>query len=231
MRYISTRGKAPVLNFEEVVLTGLARDGGLYLPESWPQFSEDDIRKIRGSVFKDIPEGDEFVRAWAEFRGLQMNTGVRFDPGETAARTTVAAAEKTLAREEAAKTTGNWINNLLSGKHKGVKAAIALGAGAAAIALAGSKVRDVLHNASQDEVRPRSPRTEYVASPLDELGHQLRMGGVGPPESLTFARGLMNQVQPGTDVRVIDSRMSVSDRVFGYMADDRMGSIYSSSPF
>ncbi|MBV8512237.1 MAG: hypothetical protein JO289_18935, partial [Xanthobacteraceae bacterium] len=33
MRYISTRGEAPVLNFVEVTLAGLARDGGLYVPE------------------------------------------------------------------------------------------------------------------------------------------------------------------------------------------------------
>lgn len=33
MRYISTRGQAPVLTFEETMLTGLARDGGLYVPE------------------------------------------------------------------------------------------------------------------------------------------------------------------------------------------------------
>ena len=53
MRYISTRGKAPVLNFEEVVLTGLARDGGLYLPESWPQFSKDDIRSLAGMSYAE----------------------------------------------------------------------------------------------------------------------------------------------------------------------------------
>ena len=39
MRYISTRGQAPALNFEEVVLTGMASDGGLYVPESVPQLS------------------------------------------------------------------------------------------------------------------------------------------------------------------------------------------------
>ncbi|MFV0292793.1 MAG: threonine synthase [Paracoccus sp. (in: a-proteobacteria)] len=37
MRYISTRGDAPVLDFEQAMLTGLARDGGLYLPDSIPQ--------------------------------------------------------------------------------------------------------------------------------------------------------------------------------------------------
>nr|WP_237687964.1 threonine synthase [Sneathiella sedimenti] len=53
VRYISTRGKAPVLNFEEVVLTGLARDGGLYLPESWPQFSREDIEGLAGMSYAE----------------------------------------------------------------------------------------------------------------------------------------------------------------------------------
>ena len=43
MKYISTRGDAPALSFEEVVLTGLASDGGLYVPESLPQFSLEEI--------------------------------------------------------------------------------------------------------------------------------------------------------------------------------------------
>ncbi len=38
MRYLSTRGEAPALDFEGVLLAGLATDGGLYLPESWPEF-------------------------------------------------------------------------------------------------------------------------------------------------------------------------------------------------
>ena len=43
MRYISTRGEAPALDFEGVTLAGLASDGGLYLPETWPRFSRDEI--------------------------------------------------------------------------------------------------------------------------------------------------------------------------------------------
>jgi len=39
MRFISTRGEAPALSFEEVVLAGLASDGGLYVPESLPTFA------------------------------------------------------------------------------------------------------------------------------------------------------------------------------------------------
>ena len=36
MKYVSTRGAAPVLGFADVVLAGLANDGGLYVPETWP---------------------------------------------------------------------------------------------------------------------------------------------------------------------------------------------------
>jgi len=46
MKYVSTRGGAPVLEFEEVLLAGLARDGGLYLPESWPQFGAEEVRAL-----------------------------------------------------------------------------------------------------------------------------------------------------------------------------------------
>ena len=36
MKYISTRGKSPELNFSDVLLSGLAPDGGLYLPKNYP---------------------------------------------------------------------------------------------------------------------------------------------------------------------------------------------------
>ena len=48
MRYISTRGAAPALDFEEVTLAGLASDGGLYVPESWPTLSRDEIAALAG---------------------------------------------------------------------------------------------------------------------------------------------------------------------------------------
>jgi len=54
LRYVSTRGAAPVLEFEDVVLAGLARDGGLYVPEEWPQFSADQLRAMRGLPYADI---------------------------------------------------------------------------------------------------------------------------------------------------------------------------------
>ena len=54
MKYISTRGKAPVLNFEEAMLTGLARDGGLYVPQSIPSLSPDDIISMSDLSYEEI---------------------------------------------------------------------------------------------------------------------------------------------------------------------------------
>ena len=75
MRYISTRGSAPVLSFEEAMLTGLARDGGLYVPETIPQMSHDDIAALAGKSYEEIAFavmrpfiGDTFTDA--EFRDI-----------------------------------------------------------------------------------------------------------------------------------------------------------------
>ncbi|HMW48210.1 MAG TPA: threonine synthase, partial [Cellvibrionaceae bacterium] len=54
MNYISTRGKAPKLSFEDVVLTGLASDGGLYVPESIPQFSQTEIASFRSLSYQEL---------------------------------------------------------------------------------------------------------------------------------------------------------------------------------
>ena len=48
MQYNSTRGGAPLLGFRDVTLTGLASDGGLYVPTEWPSFSAEDIAAMRG---------------------------------------------------------------------------------------------------------------------------------------------------------------------------------------
>jgi threonine synthase len=54
LRYISTRGAAPTLKFDEVLLAGLASDGGLYVPESWPQISAVELRRWRGLSYADL---------------------------------------------------------------------------------------------------------------------------------------------------------------------------------
>jgi threonine synthase len=54
VKYVSTRGNAPILDFDDVLLAGLARDGGLYLPQSWPVFSAAEIRAMRGLSYADL---------------------------------------------------------------------------------------------------------------------------------------------------------------------------------
>ena len=54
MKYSSTRGEAPVLEFSDVLLQGLARDGGLYLPESWPHFDAKTIASFAGKPYQDV---------------------------------------------------------------------------------------------------------------------------------------------------------------------------------
>jgi threonine synthase len=54
LKYVSTRGQAPVLEFEDVMLAGLARDGGLYVPESWPTFSAEQLAALRGCSYQEI---------------------------------------------------------------------------------------------------------------------------------------------------------------------------------
>lgn len=54
MKYISTRGQSPALTFSEILLGGLAPDGGLYLPEQYPQFSDADLNAMRGMNYRDL---------------------------------------------------------------------------------------------------------------------------------------------------------------------------------
>ncbi|WP_197916067.1 threonine synthase [Thiosulfatihalobacter marinus] len=86
MKYISTRGNAPVLNFEDTMLTGLARDGGLYVPETIPTMSAAEIAALAGVSYEEAAfrvmrpfVGDAFTDA--EFRGIiaRAYAGFRHD--------------------------------------------------------------------------------------------------------------------------------------------------------
>ena len=55
MNYISTRGTAPVLGFGEAMMTGLARDGGLYVPETIPTLTHAEIAALAGAPMKKWP--------------------------------------------------------------------------------------------------------------------------------------------------------------------------------
>jgi threonine synthase len=72
MKYISTRhgsqGSTEPLGFEEVMLAGLARDGGLYLPAEWPQFSKAEIAAMKGKPYREVA-----------FRVMQPFVGGAFD--------------------------------------------------------------------------------------------------------------------------------------------------------
>ncbi len=75
VKYISTRGNAPELTFAEAMLTGLARDGGLYVPKKIPTMSQDDIAALAGLPYEEIAfrvmkpfTGDCFTDE--EFKGI-----------------------------------------------------------------------------------------------------------------------------------------------------------------
>ena len=70
MKYISTRGQAPILSFSEAMLAGLARDGGLYLPQTYPCFSHEMIAGFAGRSYGEVAKavlmpfvGDDFDEA------------------------------------------------------------------------------------------------------------------------------------------------------------------------
>ena len=75
MKYLSTRGSAPALSFEEAMMTGLARDGGLYVPKAVPVLSAAQIALLAGKPYEEIAfaimqpfMGDTFTDT--EFRTL-----------------------------------------------------------------------------------------------------------------------------------------------------------------
>ena len=84
MRYVSTRGRAPVLDFEQAMLTGLARDGGLYLPETVPVLTSEQIAALDGLPYEEVAlrvitpfVGDSFTQD--ELRGAIARAYAGFD--------------------------------------------------------------------------------------------------------------------------------------------------------
>ncbi|MBL24492.1 MAG: threonine synthase [Rhodospirillaceae bacterium] len=106
MRYISTRGTAPVLTFDEVLLAGLARDGGLYVPENWPQFSPSDLEAMSDLTYPDLA-----CRVMEPFLG---DTISKDDFGDM-----VASAYASFATDEVvplrALDNGHWMMELFHG--------------------------------------------------------------------------------------------------------------------
>ena len=67
MRYVSTRGQSPAVGFVDAVLGGLATDGGLYVPETWPAFSRAEI-----SAFSDLSYAEVAARVIGAFAGDEI---------------------------------------------------------------------------------------------------------------------------------------------------------------
>jgi threonine synthase len=63
VRHVSTRGEAPPLGFAEAMLAGLARDGGLYVPQTWPRLEPRDIAAFAGRPYAEVAV--EVVRRFA----------------------------------------------------------------------------------------------------------------------------------------------------------------------
>ena len=93
MRYVSTRGRAPVLGFADVLLAGLAVDGGLYVPESWPAmpvvpnggYAEQAAAVIAPFVGDDLDEATLLALcrdAYATFRHPAVTPLVQIGPRE-----------------------------------------------------------------------------------------------------------------------------------------------------
>jgi threonine synthase len=64
VRYVSTRGEAPELAFTDAMLAGLARDGGLYVPETWPVFTQTQIAALAGRPYAEVAA--EVIRPFAD---------------------------------------------------------------------------------------------------------------------------------------------------------------------
>ena len=89
MKYVSTRGNAPELSFEEAMLTGLARDGGLYVPAEVPVMAKADIAALAGLPYEEVAfrvmrpfVGDSFTDD--EFRGAIERAYAGFGHGARA---------------------------------------------------------------------------------------------------------------------------------------------------
>ncbi|GGF31516.1 threonine synthase [Youhaiella tibetensis] len=96
MQFVSTRGLAPALSFSDAMLAGLASDGGLYLPETWPQVSPAEIAAYAGKPYaevafdiirrfsaSDIPDADlhEIVTAaYGTFRHPSVTPIIELEP-------------------------------------------------------------------------------------------------------------------------------------------------------
>jgi len=98
MKYISTRGGCPPQSFEQVLLTGLAPDGGLFVPDSLPELSADEIRSWQDLDYADLALKIVTPFIGDEIEGSALSNIIRqsyaeFDHPDVAPLTNLAANE------------------------------------------------------------------------------------------------------------------------------------------
>jgi threonine synthase len=134
VKYISTRGQAPALNFEQVLLTGLASDGGLYVPETLPSFSRAEIAAMAALDYPELafkiisPFVDDCIPA-ADLKAIIDDTYAEFRHNAVAPMVQLAANQwvlelfhgPTLAfKDFALQLLGRLLDYVLERKHQKV---------------------------------------------------------------------------------------------------------------
>jgi threonine synthase len=206
MQFVSTRGQAPALQFSDAVLAGLANDGGLYLPQSWPQISRAEIAAYAGKPFADVAydiisrfSGDDIaepalrkmlVEAYAGFRHPSVAPLVELEPGHFALEL---FHGPTLAfKDVAMQFLARVMNHILAerGQRATIVGATSGDTGTAAIeAFRGSPSTDIfiLH----PEGRTSAVQRRQMTTVLDANVHNIALQGTFD-DCQTIVKGLFN---------------------------------------
>jgi threonine synthase len=158
LRYVSTRGAAPTLDFADAMLAGLARDGGLYVPESWPAMAAEDIAAMAGCDYAEIAYrvtrpfvGDAIAEA--EYRAIVDRTYAAFDHAAVAPMKALAPNHwvmelfhgPTLAfKDYAMQLLGNLFNHVLGARGDRVTIVGATSGDTGSAAIEACKGRDAI---------------------------------------------------------------------------------------
>ncbi len=216
MKFVSTRGRAPALSFSDAVLTGLASDGGLYLPESWPVLSPAEIAAFAGQPYAEVANtiigrfvGDEIAPealhgivadAYAGFRHPSVAPLVEIAPGRFVLE--LFHGPTLSFKDVAMQFLGRFMDHVLAARNERVTivGATSGDTGSAAIeAFRGRERADVfiLHPLGRtSEVQRRQMTT------VDEPNvHNIALEGTFD-DCQTLLKGLFNDARFRTDLRL-----------------------------
>lgn len=179
-------------------------------------------------------------------KNAQMDAGVEALEGAAAqkARVDAAAFKEEVAqatsrgmKDVGSKDLSSAFNNIresvLDSIHKNPKAYGLAGLAAGGLLAlgvlnwAGRKVDQWTSPAGQETGVPMSPRSEYFVPEESMIGHQLNGTMRLTPDAMPALIQGFNRTDPRADIRVMDTRMGMSDRVLGYDAENTMSSLYA----